>query len=163
MNRRNKTLFLCQGALIASCYVALTFIARIFGLDSGAIQVRLSEMLCILPLFMPSSIAGLTLGCLLANLLTAAVPLDVIFGPIATLVGALGTYALRKYPIAAIASPIIANTLIIPFVLAFGYGLEMAIPLMMLTVCIGELVSVGGLGGLLYFSLRKNADRIFRR
>lgn len=162
MKYRKKTLFLCQGALVAACYIALTYLSRIFGLDSGAIQLRLSEILCILPIFMPSSVLGLTLGCFLANFLTGAAPLDVLIGPVATLIGALGTYMLRKYPPAAFAPPILANALIIPFVLAYAYGLETAIPLMMLTVGLGELISVGVLGGALYISLRKNAARIFK-
>lgn len=162
MKYRKKTLFLCQGALVAACYLALTYLSRIFGLDSGPIQLRLAEILCILPIFMPSSVLGLTLGCFLANLLTAAPPLDVLIGPVATLIGALGTYLLRKYPLAALAPPILSNALIVPFVLAYGYGLEIAIPLMMLTVGVGELISVGVLGGVLYISLRKNAGRIFK-
>ena len=153
--RRQRTLALCRAAIIAALYVVLTFAARLFGLDSGAIQVRFSEALCILPLFTSAAIPGLTVGCLLANLLTGAIWMDVLIGPIATLLGALGTYGLRRYPLPALLPPMLANALLIPPVLAFGYGVETAIPLLMLTVGAGEVISVGGLGGLLYLSLRK--------
>ena len=162
MKRKNKTVFLCQGAIIAATYVALTLVARVFGLDAGAIQIRISEMLCILPAFIPAAIPGLYVGCLLSGVLTAAHWLDILVGPVATLIGAVGTYWLRRYKWIAPVPPVLANALIIPFVLAYGYGLEQAIPLMMLTVGIGEIISAYVLGLVLYFSLRKRADRIFR-
>ncbi len=161
MKRNAKTVFLCQGAIIAALYVVLTYVAKLFGLDSGVIQVRVSEMLCILPIFTPAAIPGLYLGCLISNLLTGAVWLDILAGPIATLIGALGTYLLKKYPIVATLPPVAANALIVPFVLAYGYGVEEAIPFMMLTVGIGEVISVCVLGTGLYFSLKKHANRIF--
>ena len=161
MKRNAKTVFLCQGAIIAALYVVLTYAAKLFGLDSGVIQVRVSEMLCILPIFTPAAIPGLYLGCLISNLLTGAVWLDIIAGPIATLIAALGTYLLKKYPIVATLPPIAANALIVPFVLAYGYGIEETIPFMMLTVGIGEVISVCVLGTGLYFSLKKHANRIF--
>ena len=161
MKRNAKTVFLCQGAIIAAIYVVLTYVTHLFGLDAGVIQLRVSEMLCILPMFTSAAIPGLYLGCLLANLLTGAVWLDVLVGPIATLLGALGTYALRKYKWLAPLPPIAANTLIIPFVLAYGYGMEQAIPLMMLTVGIGEVLSIYLLGMIFYFAIHKQAPRIF--
>ncbi len=163
MKDRKRLLFVCQGAIIAALYVALTFIAAAFGLDSGVVQVRLSEALCILPIFTPAAIPGLYVGCLVANLLTPGmIPLDVIVGPIATLLGALGTYALRKIKWLAPLPPILSNALIIPFVLAYGYNVPDGIPFMMLTVGAGEILSVGVLGMILYFALRKHADKIFR-
>ena len=162
MKRNAKTVFLCQGAIIAALYVVLTYVAKLFGLDSGVIQVRVSEMLCILPIFTPAAIPGLYLGCLISNLLTGAVWLDILAGPIATLIGALGTYLLKKYPIVATLPPVAANALIVPFVLAYGYGIEETIPFMMLTVGIGEVISVCVLGTGLYFSLKKHASKIFK-
>ena len=55
MKRNAKTVFLCQGAIIAALYVVLTYAAKLFGLDSGVVQVRVSEMLCILPIFTPTT------------------------------------------------------------------------------------------------------------
>ena len=91
MNQRNATRALTQGAVIAALYVALTYLASLLGLSSGVIQVRLSEALCILPIFLPAAVPGLAVGCLLANALTGAVVMDIVLGPVATLAGALGT------------------------------------------------------------------------
>ena len=161
-NTGSGALFLCQGALIAALYVLLTLLARVFGLDSGMIQLRLSEALCILPIFLPAAIPGLAVGCLLANLLTGAVLLDILVGPVATLIGALGTYAIRRYAWLAPLPPILANSLLIPFVLCYGYGMETAIPLMMLTVGIGEVLSIYGLGMLLYGALKTRMGGILK-
>ncbi|MBQ9112345.1 MAG: QueT transporter family protein [Clostridia bacterium] len=161
MKAHKRTIFICQGAVIAAAYVALTYVARIFGLDSGVIQVRFSEMLCILPMFTSAAIPGLYLGCLLANLLTGAVWLDVLVGPVATLIGALGTYALRRYKWLAPIPPVLSNALIMPFVLSYGYEMEQTIPFMMLTVGIGEVISVYILGLAVYFVIEKRAAKIF--
>lgn len=151
---------LTRGALIASLYVALTYLASIFGLSSGVIQFRISEALTILPVFMPEAIPGLFIGCILSNLITPAVhPLDIVFGSIATLIGALLTYLLRKLPEkwkwVATLPPILANAIIVPFVLMFAYGAEGSYFFFMLTVFIGEAVCAGIGGTLLYLALRK--------
>ena len=143
---QKRTLYLCQAAVISALYVMLTFLANMLGLASGVIQIRLSEMLCLLPIFVPAAIPGVTIGCLLANLLTGAVWLDILIGPIATLLGALGTYALRKHRVLATIPPILSNALIIPLVLAYGSGMEEAIWWMMITVGVGEILSVGVIG-----------------
>lgn len=82
--------------MIAALYVVLTYITNLLGLASGTIQVRFSEALCILPVFTPAAIPGLFIGCLISNLITGGIIWDIIFGSIATLLGALGTYFLRK-------------------------------------------------------------------
>ena len=151
---------LCQGALIAAMYVALTYLAAQLGLSSGVIQLRLSEALCVMPVFTAAAIPGLALGCLLANALTGAVVLDVVLGPVATLIGAAGTYLLRRRPLPALLPPILANTVIVPWVLRYGYGFPDAIWYMMGTVGIGEVLSVGVLGSLLYLSLRRRAVQL---
>ena len=151
---------LCPGALIAAMYVALTYLAAQFGLSSGVIQLRLSEALCVMPIFTAAAIPGLALGCFLANALTGAVVLDVVMGAIATLIGAVGTYLLRRRPLLALLPPIAANTVIVPFVLRYGYGMPDAIWYMMGTVGAGEVLSVGVLGFLLYLSLRRHAAQL---
>lgn len=158
----NKIIFICQAAMIAALYVVLTYAINAFNLASGAIQVRVSEALTILPFFTPAAIPGLVIGCFIANLSTGAVISDVIFGTLATLLGALGTYALRKYKWLAPLPPIISNTIIVPWVLRFAYGIDSAIPYMMLTVGIGEVLSCGILGMLLLFALRKFDKNIFK-
>lgn len=157
-----KTLYLVHAAVIAALYVVLTFVANALGLSSGVIQVRFSEALTILPFFTPAAIPGLFAGCILANLLTGCMPLDVLFGSLATLLGALGTWFLPKSSkFLAPLPPIIANTLIVPFVLAYVYQFEGSIPYFMLTVGIGEVISCGVLGLILLNVLQRYRKYLF--
>lgn len=155
-----KVLFICQAAMIAALYVVLTFIANAFGLASGVIQVRLSEALTILPFFTPAAIPGLTIGCLLSNWLTGCTALDILFGTLATLIGALGSYALRRYQWLVPIPPIIANTIIVPWVLRFAYDVPNAIPYLMATVGAGEIISCYIIGMILLFALKKTNREI---
>jgi uncharacterized membrane protein len=159
---RNKNVAnLTRAAIIAALYVVLTYIANALGLASGSIQVRFSEALTILPFFTPAAIPGLFVGCLLSNILTGCALPDIIFGSIATLLGALGTYFLRKKsPWLAPISPIAANTIIVPFVLLYAYGVQ-PLWLSFITVGIGEIISCGVLGMLLLFALKKRAGALF--
>lgn len=161
--KNKKVLFLTQAAMIAALYVVLTFIVNAFGLASGAIQVRLSEMLAILPFFTPAAIPGLYIGCLLSNLLTGACLLDILAGSLASLLGALGAYALRRQKWLVPLPTILANAIIVPFILTspYGYGLTDAWWYLVFTVSAGEIISCGILGMLLLFSLQKYAARIF--
>ena len=153
---KNNTLYLTQASLIAALYVMLTIISNFPGLASGVIQLRLSEMLTILPVFTPAAIPGLAVGCAVANLATGCALWDVAFGTLATTLGALGTYYIgRKYPYAGPAFPIAANALIVPKVLQVVYGAEGTYWYFMLTVGIGEILSCGVLGIILYRVLRK--------
>ena len=168
MRNKNVTM-ITQGAIIAALYVVLTLIANAMGLSNYAIQVRFSEALCILPYFTVAAIPGLTVGCLLANILTGALVWDVIFGSLATLIGAIGTYLLRKHKVLMMFPPVIANAVIVPFVLRYGYGLtwmfhevEWSIPYFALTVGIGEIISVCLLGGLLLHALIPYKSIIFK-
>ena len=152
---------MCRAALIASLYIVLTLIASMLGVSSHVIQVRFSEALCILPVFTSAAIPGLAIGCLVSNLICAALWQDVVFGTLATLIGALGTYALRKYKWIAPMPPILANTIIIPLILAYCYGFEGGIPYFMLTVGIGEIISVYILGLILHRALEKHRNLLF--
>lgn len=161
--KNTKVTFLTQAAIIAALYVVLTFFANALGLANYSIQVRFSEALTILPLFTPAAIPGLYAGCLLSNILTGCIAWDILFGPVATLLGALGTYLLRrKSKWLAPLPPILANTIIVPFLLAYAYRFEGSVPYFMLTVGIGEVISCGILGMLLYFALKKQEKHIFR-
>lgn len=160
--RNKKVLFTTQAAMIAALYVVLTMLANALGLANHAIQVRFSEALTILPYFTPAAIPGLTIGCVISNLLTGCMPLDVVFGSCATLLGAVGTYLLRKYKWAAPLPPIIANTIIVPFILAYVYRAEGTIPYFMLTVGIGEVISCGILGMILLGVVEKYRHVIFK-
>lgn len=162
MKRHNKSAFLTQSGVIAALYVVLTLLAKLLGLDSGQIQLRLSEALCVLPVFLPAAVPGLTVGCLLANILCGNIFWDVIFGTLATLLGAVGARMLRGRPLLALLPPILSNTLIVPFVLAYAYGLPGGVPLFMLTVGMGEVLSCGMLGRLLWSVLDKHKGELFK-
>ena len=143
--KNKSTLFLAQGAMIAAVYVVLTLVFA--PISYGEVQVRVSEALTVLPFFMPAAVPGLFVGCLIANILGGAILPDIIFGSLATLLGAVGTYLLRKKTrFLAPIPPIVANTVIVPFVLYYGYGVNLPIPFMMLTVGLGEVISCGVLG-----------------
>ena len=103
---------------------------------------------------------GLTVGCLLANLFVGGAPWDIVFGTLATLLGALGTRALRRAsPWLAALPPIVSNTLIVPWVIRLVYGDMTPVPFLMLTVGLGELISAGLCGTLLLFALRRRSLR----
>ena len=167
MKKRNP--FITQAALIAALYVVLTLVSAAFGLDSKAIQFRLSEVLTVLPALTPAAIPGLFVGCILANALTGAVVIDVICGSIATLIGAVGAWLIGKYVMnrlkyAYFLAPlptIIANAAIDPFVLRYAYGRQDAMWYMVLTVGLGEIISAGMFGVVLYLAIRSRASRLF--
>ena len=146
---KNKNLsFMTQAAMIAAIYVVLTYIFAPFSF--GEVQVRISEALTILPIFTPAAIPGLFVGCLIGNILGGAILPDIVFGSIATLIGAFFTWKLREQkPVVATLPPIISNIIIVPFVLRYGYGVTLPIPFMMLTVGVGEVV--GYMSALFYF------------
>ena len=159
--KNKKLIYLTQAAMIAALYVALTYVFAPFSFQE--IQVRISEALTILPVFTPAAVPGLFVGCLLGNFLGGAVLPDVICGSLATLVGAYFTRKLRNaHPFLAPIPPIVANTLVVPFVLRYAYSVDLPVPLMMLTVFLGEVISCGILGLLLYYALRGKAESIFR-
>lgn len=160
--KTTRVRFMTQAAMIAAIYVVLTVFISAFNLASGAIQIRISEALTILPAFTPAAIPGLYLGCLISNLITGALLPDIIFGSLATLLGALGTYFLRKYKWAVPLPPILANVLIIPWILSYVYGFPGSIFYFMLTVGIGEVISCGVLGLLLYNVLCRYRNIIFK-
>ena len=154
----NKVTFLVHAAAIAAIYVVLTTVFAAFSF--GQIQVRIAEGLTILPYFTPAAIPGLFVGCILANLLGGAIPADIIFGSLATLIGALGSYALRRHKFLVPIPPIVANTIIVPLVLRYGYGVPEPIPFMMLTVGIGEVISCGVIGMIILLALEPYREKI---
>lgn len=157
--KSKKLVFICQAAIIAALYVVLTYVFSAFA--SGVIQVRVSEALTILPAFTPAAIPGLVIGCLLSNTLTGCVLLDIIFGSVATLIGALGSYALRRHTWLVPIPPIVSNMIIVPFVLRYAYGATDAFPFMIATVGAGEIISCYLLGMILYGALKKVNHTLF--
>lgn len=161
-NKKNTySLPLVQAAMIAALYVVLTFLANAFGLANYAVQIRFSEALTILPYFTPAAIPGLFIGCLLSNILTGCALPDIIFGSLATLIGAVLTYRLRSHKWLAPIPPIAANMIVVPLVLLYAYGVR---PLWFsfVTVTAGEIISCGVLGMLLLFTLEKYRSQIFK-
>ena len=169
MEKKPKNLgakFIAQGAVIAALYVVLTYLSAVFGLSGqNLIQFRLSEVLTVLPFFTGAAVPGLAIGCLISNLVTACAPWDVVFGTLATLIGAIGTYLLRKHRYFAPVPPILSNTVIVPFVVYYCYGLDqtlaaypvgMAILITAACVFVGEFVCCGVLGTLLQTLIIKN-------
>lgn len=155
MNKK-RTAFITKAALIAALYVALTGVSAMLSLDKGAIQVRLSEVLTVLPIFTTAAIPGLFIGCALSSFLFGALHLDIIFGSIATLIGAVGTYYIGKISkYLAPIPPIVSNVIIIPLLLKYVYNLDGGIPYFALTVFIGEFICCGILGILLIRSMPK--------
>ena len=161
---QKKTKTLVTGAIIAALYVVLTLLANAFGLASGVIQVRISEALNVLVCFTGAAVPGVTVGCLLANLLTGGIVMDVIFGTLASFIGAFGGYLLRKNRLLALLCPILSNTIIVPFVLKFAYGAPDALWFLFGSVAVGEVISCGILGFLLGHVLdRDGKNRLFHK
>ncbi|HJA12878.1 MAG TPA: QueT transporter family protein [Candidatus Mediterraneibacter merdipullorum] len=153
-HQQSKVLFTAQAAMIAAIYVVLTIVGASFAF--GPVQVRFSEALTILPVFTPAAVPGVFLGCLISNIAAGALLPDIIFGSLATLIGAVFTWMLRRHSrFLAPLPPILANALIVPFVLRYAYMEPLPIPFMMLTVGIGEIISCGVLGLLLHAALDK--------
>ena len=157
-----KVLYLVHGAVIAALYVVLTMLANALGTGKLCHSGPLLGSPDHSSRIYPAAIPGLFLGCIISNTMTGCMLLDIIFGSLATLIGAFGTYLLRdKNKWLAPLPPIIANTIIVPFVLAYVYHLEGGIPYFMLTVGIGEIISCGVLGMLLRTVLQKYRKYIF--
>lgn len=158
--KNKKALFITQAAVIAALYVVLVVIFNY--ISFGPIQFRVAEALTILPYFTPAAIPGLFIGCILANVIGGAVIWDIIFGSIATLIGAVFTYLLRnKSKFLAPLPPVLANTIIVPGVLKYAYGAEEMVWFMAVTVGIGEILACYVLGMILLFALNKVRRQVF--
>lgn len=154
MNKKVK--LVCHAAIIAAIYVVLTYFTQSFA--SGAVQVRVAEALCVLPYFTPAAVPGVFIGCLLANIFTGCALWDVLFGSLATLIGAIVARMLRKHKWLVPLPSVLANMAIIPLVLMWVYDAEEAYPFLLLTIGIGEVISIYCLGMLLLFALDKRKN-----
>ena len=159
--RQRRVTLMTQAAMIAAIYVVLCLVFA--PISYKEMQIRIAEALCILPYFTPAAIPGLFIGCLIANALGGSILLDVIGGSLATLLGALGTYWLRrKSKWLASIPPVVTNVLIVPFVLHYGYGIRLPIPVLMSTVGAGQCISCIVLGQLLLSALAKVRGKLFK-
>ena len=152
--------YISEASAIAALYIVITI--AIGPLGSAAIQCRIPEAFCMLAIFTPAAVPGMTIGCLISNIATGCLWQDVLFGTLATLIGAIGSRILRRLWWLSPLPTVLANTLIVPFVLAWAYKVPEGISFLMLTVGLGEIISAYVLGILLYFALRKNARYIFK-
>lgn len=151
--------YLTAAGAIAAVYVILCIVLR--PLSFSAVQVRAAEALCVLPYFTSAAVPGLAVGCFLANILGGADIPDIIFGTVATLLGAFGSLCLRKHKYLVSLPPIIANTVILPFIFRFTYGEATPLWLLAGSIGLGEVLSAGVLGTLLLLLLEKYRNRIF--
>ena len=157
---RKRLAYITEASAIAALYTVITI--AIGPLGSAAIQCRIPEAMCMLAIFTPAAIPGMTIGCLISNIATGCLWQDVLFGTLATLIGVVGARLLRRIWWLTPLPTVVSNTLIVPFVLAYAYHVQDGIPFLMLTVGIGEVISAYVLGIALYFALRKNARYIFK-
>ena len=139
MKKLFTTRSICISAVIAALYAALTLLLA--PISYGDWQCRVSEALTMLPILMPQAIPGLFVGCILANLLGPSAGItDIVFGSLATLIAAIGTWYFRKNKWLAAACPVVANGLIVGAVLSYSFSLPFW--LTALQVAAGELVAV---------------------
>lgn len=153
---------LARCAMIAALYTAVSL--AFAPLSYGAVQVRFAEALCLLPVFVPDAIIGVTLGCLLTNLIGSS-PIDAVFGTLATLLAALVTYKLRNLrwhglPVWSALSPVLFNAVIIGAEITFFFmdvpATGAVLAMNMVTVGIGEILSCVLLGLVLVRVIEKN-------
>ncbi len=157
MKKGFSTKSVVRGALIAAAYATLSYLSA--PLTFMFFQFRLSEALCVLPIFLPEAIPGLFVGCIIANYLSGCVLWDIVFGSLATLIGAVLARALSKLPrklmFISTLPTVFANAFIVPFVIKYAYGSPESYFFLFVTVMAGELVTATGVGTLLYYQLEK--------
>ncbi len=143
---------LARAASVAALYAALCFLLK--PISFGYIQLRISEVLCILPIFMPEASFGLFIGCIISNLLGGGILLDICLGSLATFISALLTRKIhKKTKILALSllPPVVLNALIVGSYLPFIYTstTKTALPVFVysvISVAIGEIISVYAIG-----------------
>ena len=140
-----KTKYLAEAAVIAAIYDALLTIV-LAPISYGAVQVRISEALTVLPFFTPAAVPGLFVGCIAANIMSPYGLADLIFGSAASLIGAIGSYLLRKKPLLVPLAPVISNGIIVGAMLYYVYEVPLPLIVQMLYVALGEVVACYAIG-----------------
>lgn len=162
MSEKTKAMTRC--ALVGAMYVVLTLLSNVLGLASGAVQLRVSEALCVLPSFSPATSWGLFVGCIISNLITGCNVFDIIFGSLATLIAGLITAKIKNKYLAPIPT-VVANTIVVPLVIILTYTKELSASAYFITllgVFAGEVLSAYVLGIILYGALKKKSDVLFK-
>lgn len=158
---RQRTHRLTQAAIIAALYTILTHLQNTLlpGTASWAIQCRISEALCVLALFTPAAIPGLSVGCLLFNItFAAALPLDWLMGTAASFTAAWAMWRTRKltikgFPLLSLIMPALTNAILVGYELTIFIGGNFFINAAY--VALGELIVVLTLGTVLYGAIRR--------
>ena len=139
-----RTKFLAEAAVIAAVYALLTVAFAPIGY--GAVQLRISEALTVLPFFTPAAVPGLFVGCVVSNIISPYGLPDMIFGSIASLLGAVGSYMLRERPALVPLPPVISNGIIVGAMLYYVYEVPVPLFLQMLYVAAGEMAACYAIG-----------------
>lgn len=139
-----KTKYLAEAAVIAAIYALLTIVLA--PISYGAVQVRISEALTVLPFFTPAAVPGLFVGCIAANIMSPYGLADLIFGSAASLIVAIGSYLLRKKPLLVPLAPVISNGIIVGAMLYYVYEVPLPLIVQMLYVALGEVVACYAIG-----------------
>lgn len=154
----NKARYITEVAVIAALYATLTII--FLPISYGQIQVRISEVLTILPFLTPAAIPGLFIGCVVANFFGGIGIIDIVFGSLATLIAAFLTYKMPRRALAPL-PPVIVNALIIGFELNFISGAPLIATI--LWVGLGEALACYVLGYPVLIQLERYRNSLFKR
>ena len=162
MNKKIR--HLTKAAVIAAVYVVLTLLSGAFGLAYGNVQFRISEVMCILPLFTSAAVPGLTVGCLIANIFSTVNPVDMVIGTFATLLAAICTrkcrfITIKGFPFLSLLFPVLFNAVFIGAEIAFFSGADVFLPVFLanaLSVGAGEAAVIYAPGTALFYFIRKN-------
>ncbi len=156
MKKPENIRFIAQAAIIASMYVALTYLFA--PISSGLMQVRISEALTVLPYFTPAAIPGLFVGCLISNIIVGNGAIDIIFGSLATLVAAFLSYKMPRRWLVPLPS-VVVNAIVVGYIL--HVVLEIPFFVTMGWVALGQTISCYLLGYILMLALERHKDRVF--
>ncbi|MBE7022139.1 MAG: QueT transporter family protein [Ruminococcaceae bacterium] len=156
--RSSKTKSLVLSAAIAAIYAVLTLLLA--PISYGPVQLRVAEVMTVLPIFTSCAVPGLTVGCIVANLFGGFGLYDIIFGSLATLLGGLGTRALRKKPIIAVWPPVLSNAVIVGSMLYFVVPDSPALLWNIISVGLSQMLICVGLG-IPFIWLLKKYPRLF--
>ena len=165
--RKFSTRDLTLAAIVGAIYVVLGYFGNIFNLTFGAVQCRFAESLTVLPFLNPVTVWGLFIGCLITNILSPYGLLDMIFGPLTTLVAALLTARCKNKWLAPL-PPVLCNAVVIPALIAFqavgfGAGFWPMYFYQAATIGAGQILACYGLGMIVLTAVQRVAPKFKRR
>lgn len=172
---KGKTAKIIQTIVIAIAYIVLSYIADMFGMAKGIVQVRISDALCVLPYFTPAAIPGLFIGSIISNIiisltedpmtgkmvLSAAAQQYILFSGLSILAASIVSYCVRKFKFVVAIPPIVFNSITMPMIFHYVFRYEDSVAKCFMTVLIGEIISCGLLGTALLLALEDSKDKLF--